>query len=118
MEDVEEEVDALDRKRQRTAGNVSFPEKKKRIFPLVIQSRVLLRNNRNPPSHLVTALRHKGAEICRDESHAAATLKMNFGDAFEMQLHFSPLLVTIRAIPMRAEQDKLVSGSKREWKDQ
>jgi len=70
------------------------PRKQKKS--IVIRSKVLLRPGRNPPSHLVNALKSKGAVLCHYPG-GTTTLKMMFGTTFEMEIHVSPLLVTIRA---------------------
>lgn len=83
--------------------------------PFVIRSRVLLTPGRNPPSNLVPALKRKRAELCRSDSSGCMSLKLNFGEAFEMQIFFVPLLVTIRPIiqtpkstTSKQEEDKSV----------
>ena len=82
-------------------------KKRQKTFPQVIRSKVLLTAGRNTPSHLIIALQSKGAILSKPlttSTTTASTLKMQFGDAFEMEIYVSPLLVTIRASQKQQQQ--------------
>ena len=73
---------------------------------LVMRSRVLLTRGRKAPSNLVLALQGKKAELIQPTVSGAlcgagTLLRMEFGGAFEMTVHFVPLLVAIRALPAK-----------------
>ncbi len=65
--------------------------------PLALRAKILLSAGRKLPSNLLDALKRKEAILCQD--CCTPYLKLKFGDAFEMLIYFSPLLVRIRAIP-------------------
>jgi len=114
-----EEQQEPSKKRQRTSMSTSAVRGITTVNtqtprPFVIRSRVLLTPGRNPPSNLLPALKRKGAELDRSESSGCTSLRLNFGGAFEMQIFFVPLLVTIRALapssaPSSIEKDSTTS---------
>ena len=82
-----------ERKRQKTGSS----------HRIVIRSKVLLAPGRKVPSNLLAALRRKKAELIRPPAnvsdYASTHLRLVFGTAFDMTINFTPLLVTIRALP-------------------
>ena len=75
---------------------------------VVIRSKVLLTKSRKPPSNLVLALKQKKAEMITPSTSGAlcgagTQLRIQFGTAFEMIVYFVPLLVSIRALPVKSD---------------
>mmetsp|Transcript_31729 Transcript_31729/g.93071 ORF Transcript_31729/g.93071 Transcript_31729/m.93071 type:complete len:614 (+) Transcript_31729:334-2175(+) len=75
---------------------------------VVIRSKVLLTKSRKPPSNLVLALKQKRAKMITPSSSGAlcgagTQLRIQFGTTFEMIVYFVPLLVSIRALPMKSD---------------
>ena len=88
-------------KRQKTtnASNKTSIQTKR----LSIRTKILLVGGRKPPSNLVDALRRKRAVLCHHPTKGSTFssmtfLKLQFGQAFEMVIYVSPLLVRIKAI--------------------
>mmetsp|Transcript_10825 Transcript_10825/g.16110 ORF Transcript_10825/g.16110 Transcript_10825/m.16110 type:complete len:708 (-) Transcript_10825:276-2399(-) len=79
-------------KRLKTSNGTN-PSSSPHLPHIVIRSQVLLTPNRKPPTSLLSALKMKHAELLPNKN----MIQMKFGDAFEMMIHFVPLLVTIRA---------------------
>lgn len=71
--------------------------------PVVIRSKILF-TKRLPPNNLLDAMKRKKVTVCGNGN--SSYLKMQFGEAFEMSVYFSPLLVTIRALPDAVETNK------------
>ena len=64
--------------------------------------------SRKPPSNLVLALKQKKAEKITPSTSGAlcgagTQLRIQFGTAFEMIVYFVPLLVSIRALPVKSD---------------
>ena len=91
-DDDEETASEPNKKRLKTTQG-----RKREGKPLAIRAKILLTGGRKPTSNLVDALKRKRAILC--QSPAGAHLKLSFGEAFEMLIYFSPLLVRIRALP-------------------
>ena len=75
---------------------------------VIIRSKVLLTKSRKPPSNLVLALKQKKAEMVTPSTSGAlcgagTQLRIQFGAAFEMIVYFVPLLVSIRALPVKSD---------------
>ena len=75
---------------------------------VAIRSKVLLTKSRKPPSNLVLALKQKKAEMITPSTSGAlcgagTQLRIQFGTAFEMIVYFVPLLVSIRALPVKPD---------------
>ena len=75
---------------------------------VVIRSKVLLTKSRKAPSNLVLALKQKRAEMITPSTSGAlcgagTQLRIQFGTAFEMIVYFVPLLVSIRALPVKSD---------------
>ena len=73
---------------------------KKGPKPIVIRSKMLF-TTRLPPQNLLDAMKRKQAILCGDGN--SSYLKLQFGQAFEMYIYFSPLLVSIRAMPEKED---------------
>jgi hypothetical protein len=78
----------------------------------VIRSKVLLTKSRKAPSNLVLALKQKRAEMITPSTSGAlcgagTQLRIQFGTAFEMIVYFVPLLVSIRALPVKSDMSTL-----------
>jgi len=87
---------------------------RKRGRPLALRARMLLSVGRKLPSNLLDALKRKQAVLCQDSgTYSAPYLKLQFGDAFEMLIYFSPLLVRIKAVA-KGEDSKQLSIVQRE----
>eukprot|EP00804_Cyclotella_cryptica_P016021 CCRYP_004180-RB/>CCRYP_004180-RB protein AED:0.02 eAED:0.02 QI:69/-1/1/1/-1/0/1/304/586 len=67
-----------------------------RRYPMVICSRVLLTPGRCVISSIVPVLKRKRATLIRNKT--ASYVRLEFGNAFEMNIYFVPLLVTVRAM--------------------
>lgn len=66
---------------------------------LALRTKILFIGGRKPPSNLLDALHRKKAELCQsNEPYCVRYLKLQFGDAFEMLIYFSPLIVKMKAI--------------------
>jgi len=67
---------------------------------IIVRTRVLLQPGQRTPSYILQALKDKNVQIIRNSKiGGGARIRMIFGTAFEMNIFFSPLLVTFRALP-------------------
>mmetsp|Transcript_20702 Transcript_20702/g.46180 ORF Transcript_20702/g.46180 Transcript_20702/m.46180 type:complete len:575 (+) Transcript_20702:37-1761(+) len=78
---------------------------------IVIRSKVLLTRGRKAPSNLVVALKRKRAEMITPSASGAmcgagTQLRIEFGSAFEMIINFVPLVVSIRALPVKGGEEQ------------
>mmetsp|Transcript_14144 Transcript_14144/g.20204 ORF Transcript_14144/g.20204 Transcript_14144/m.20204 type:complete len:732 (+) Transcript_14144:55-2250(+) len=81
----------------------------KNICPIILSSKLLFAPGRKPPHMLLPALKRKGAILHSSSTSSSSflssfssfttwSLGMKFGNAFEMRIYFSPLIVAIRAL--------------------
>ena len=78
---------------------------------IVIRSKVLLTRGRKAPSNLIVALKRKRAEMITPSASGAlcgagTQLRIEFGSAFEMIVNFVPLVVSIRALPVKGGEEQ------------
>lgn len=95
------------KKARRSDSSVGSPSASGNV---VIRSKVLLTKSRKPPSNLVLALKQKRAEMITPSTSGAlcgagTQLRIQFGTAFEMIVYFVPLLVSIRALPVKSDSN-------------
>ncbi|KAL7480634.1 hypothetical protein ACHAW6_006308 [Cyclotella cf. meneghiniana] len=76
-------------------------QKVEATYPMVICSRVLLTPGRCVISSIMPVLKRKKAVLIRNKT--ASYVRLEFGNAFEMNIYFVPLLVTVRAIERRKD---------------
>lgn len=96
-EDVDEDAITTDepaKKRQKTEVNLRHSSTEPPN--IVISARVLLTPGRKVFSTVIPALKRKRAQLIKNGS--VSSIRLEFGNAFEMNIYFKPLLVTIRAM--------------------
>eukprot|EP00804_Cyclotella_cryptica_P005141 CCRYP_018676-RA/>CCRYP_018676-RA protein AED:0.47 eAED:0.17 QI:0/0/0/0.75/0.33/0.25/4/0/800 len=71
-------------------------------YPMVICSRVLLTPGQCVISSIVPVLKRKRATLIRNKT--MSYVRLEFGNAFEMNIYFTPLLVTVRAMERPKER--------------
>ena len=66
---------------------------------IIVRTRVLLQPGQKTPSYILQALKAKNVQIIRNtEVGAGARIKMNIGSVFEINIFFSPLLVSFHPL--------------------
>ena len=93
-------------KRQKTENDSNSPQVSSNR--MVISSRVLLTPGRKTFSTLIPALKRKKAILMKNGT--VSSIRMEFGNAFEMTIYFKPLLVTIRAMSKEEPVAATLSG--------
>ena len=87
---VEEPASKRQKKEDSSSPPVVEPSK------IVISARVLLTPGRKPFSSVIPELKRKQAVLIINGT--VSSIRLEFGNAFEMTIYFKPLLVTIRAV--------------------